>query len=170
VHSLQTGDTVRAAQPTILLDWTASSDGSGIDQYLVGFSESATPDPSALTRIGPSATRHLEFTPGDVQTLYAHVLIDDAFGNRTVQTVGPIFIDTPSTPDHIASLDDSAWLMSGASLVGADNALHALDPQKDVQQFFTTWNADTLRFAWTGTDTVTDFTLSQGDTQDGTIP
>ncbi len=45
---------------------------------------------------------------------------------------GPIHVDAPTTPDRIGALDGDAWLQSGGSLVGADNAPHAIDSQKDA--------------------------------------
>jgi len=33
--------------------------------------------------------------------IYAHVAVQDICGNRRWQTLGPIYVDAPSTPDYI---------------------------------------------------------------------
>ena len=56
----------------------------------------------------------------------------------------------PATPDLIGTLDDTAWMESGTTLVGVDAAITYLNAERAPQQVHTTWNTDTLRLAWTG--------------------
>jgi len=58
-YPLAIGQTVRSSQPTLQLDWPASSDGSGLAAYRAGFSTSPLPDPDALTLLSPTATRRV---------------------------------------------------------------------------------------------------------------
>ncbi|NUM44027.1 MAG: hypothetical protein HUU38_04915, partial [Anaerolineales bacterium] len=143
------GDTVRETDPTLVLDWTASTDGSGIAEYLVGFTTSADPDANALTSLG-NGTLHFEFTPAEAQTYFAHLITRDGLGNETVQTVGPFFVDAPTTPDLVTPLTSLDWTESGATLIASDGALHRLNEAHPIQRFYTSWNTDTLRMAWTG--------------------
>ena len=43
-----------------------------------------------------------------------------------------------------------AWMDSGASLISTDAELHLHDDAAPVQRLHTSWNASTLRLAWTG--------------------
>jgi hypothetical protein len=56
------------------------------------------------------------------------VVTHDAYGNPTPQTLGPIYVDAPTTPDYI-NPDDGlgpiyrGWMDSGCSQIGADHEL-----------------------------------------------
>ena len=148
-RTLQPGDTVRSARSTLLLNWTGSTDGSGVAAYHVGFTQDANLDAARLQTKSASA-REIAFTPTEASMVYAHLVIEDRYGNRTAQTFGPIYVDGPATPDLIGTLDDTAWMESGTTLVGVDAAITYLNAERAPQQVHTTWNTDTLRLAWTG--------------------
>ncbi len=149
VHTIQPGDTVRSARSTLLLNWTASTDGSGIAAYRAGFTKNAGLEAAHL-ETKDASTREFAYTPDDASMVYAHLLIEDRYGNRTAQTFGPIYVDGPATPELIDTLDDTAWMDSGSTLVGVDAAITELNAERAPQQVHTTWNADMLRLAWTG--------------------
>ncbi len=167
------GQTIRdVLSPTLLIEWTASSDGSGLSGYMVGW----TNEPGGSSQSSPSvddlsyhspADRHHEQKAGEAQAHYAHVVGQDVHGNRYWQTVGPVYTDVPTTPDYI-QLPSSreggtggggtyrGWMQSGCSQIGADRELiryaQAGQALTDTQRFYATWNTDTLRLAWTGAD------------------
>jgi hypothetical protein len=151
---LAPGQTVQdVLSPTLVVAWTASSDGGGLSGYLAGWTPERTPDPAELSAHGPAVRRHAQQT-GEARQWYAHVVAQDANGNRQWQTLGPIYTDIPTTPDYVADLSYHGWMESGCSQIGADyevarNAYTgaALD---DVQRFYASWHTDTLRLAWTG--------------------
>ncbi len=148
--------TVRESGVGLVVNWTASADGSGLADYLVGWSQSPLPDLAALTPINPAATRSHEQTVGEAEVWYAHVVSTDIYGNRTIQTLGPVFVDAPTTPDLVDLPGYDGWMQSGASLVGVDNEIHRADTTRSAQSFHTSWNADTLALAWSGADWTSD--------------
>jgi hypothetical protein len=164
VHPLAVGQTIHEFAPTLIVDWTASSDGSGLANYLVGWDYDATPNDANLTS---QSARHFEFAASEAQTYYAHVISQDTRGNRTLQTVGPIYVDAPTTPDLIGDLTYHGWMESckscgplapqgGASLISADQEISQTVTGKVAQKFYTSWNNNALRMAWTGADWNTD--------------
>jgi len=99
----------------------------------------------------PTATRRVTFAPAEGQTLYAHLPDRRHLWQPHQPDHRPDLVDAPQHTGFDRRPDDTAWLESGGSLVGSGtNALHVADPQRAVQQFYTTWNADTLRMTWTG--------------------
>ncbi|MAT96582.1 MAG: hypothetical protein CL608_05510 [Anaerolineaceae bacterium] len=148
------GETVYDSNPTLVIDWTAVSDGSGLGDYLVGWTTSPTPTAASLTTTTTSGAHQQAVT--ESQTWYAHVGVPDSLGNITWQTRGPITVDSPATPDFIADLNYDGWMGSGASQIGANREVSFNAPDsaalKAVQRFFLSWDDTALRLAWTGAD------------------
>jgi len=171
------GQTVREAVSALFIEWTPSSDGSGVGAYLAGWTATPTP-PSpyqregqgegGLTAYAPEAgRRHVQpFDSaqggvwGEAQTLYAYVIIRDIYGNERQQVVGPIYLDTPLTPDIIA-MDKQPdgrpyhdWLASGCTQIGADREVRRNArigaARHEIQRFYATWDDQALRLTWTG--------------------
>lgn len=136
------------------LEWTSSSDGAGVRGYLYGWTTSptATTGLSYTAHTGLPAYSALQ-TIGEAQTVYAHVVPIDNYGNRQEQVEGPVYVDSPLTPD-IIDLDYHGWMDSGCSLVGVDRRVerHAFDGAalSEPQRFYVTWNETALRMAWEG--------------------
>jgi hypothetical protein len=95
----------------------------------------------------------------EAQVVYAHVVPVDNHGNRREQAQGPVYVDSPYTPDIIALGQGGTptyhgWMDSGCSLMGVDRRVesHAFDGASlsEEQRFYTTWNGDALRMAWEG--------------------
>jgi len=167
-HEILSGDTVRNASAVFVLDWSAASDNSGIAEYLVGINTDPNLNVDALTSISGGATRHFELTPTEATTYYAHLVTRDSYGNETQKTIGPIHFDARTTPDLISNIEYLDWANSNASIIASDNLLHAIDATQTPQQFYTTWNDDSLRVAWTGANWQTDGELFiYLDTQNG---
>ena len=74
VVPLDLSETLRNPNAVLLLDWTAANDNSGIGEYLVAINTDAVPDLAALTTISGGAPRHLELTPTEATTYYAHLI------------------------------------------------------------------------------------------------
>jgi hypothetical protein len=159
--AIEAGDIVRGPlSPTLVMTWTTSGDGSGLGDYLVGWSESPTPTISALSHYSPTAARHHEHVAGEAEILYAHLIAQDVHGNRRQQTFGPIYVDTPYTPD-IAAMEGGlggrpyqGWMRSGCTQISADREINRNAPEggslNEVQEMYATWNSEALRLTWTG--------------------
>ena len=157
--------------PTLLIDWTAASDSSGIAHYLVGWAVTPTMTADQIANLPAyaAAGSHAQ-TVGEAQKLYAHVVAEDNYGNQNVQTFGPVYADYARTPDHIA-MDGAegpyrGWMDSGCSLIGRDARIstqgQAHTTLREPQKFYVTWDTSSpsqgegwgggLRLAWTGAD------------------
>jgi hypothetical protein len=142
------GQTIVDSPITLSIDWTASSDGAGLAGYLAGWTLSDTPDPAFLTQYGTTARHHAQ-VPGEAQILYAHLMVQDVNGNTTRQTLGPIYVDAPTTPDLIDDFAYRGWMSGGGSQIGKDREISrttTLPPQA----LYVSWNADNLRLTWSG--------------------
>lgn len=151
--------TVRAAAPALTIDWTASSDGSGVEGYYAGWTQSPKPpaDLSELARYdGPG--QHVQAITADAAVYYAHLAIRDELGNVRWHSAGPVYIDSPAAPDLIGDtvIENNLngwfnWLGSGGSQLSADYTLYHINPVNNpVQKFYTTWDAENLALAWEG--------------------
>ena len=152
-------DALNSAAPQLTIDWSASSDGSGIAAYRAGWSSSATPPLGSLASYGPDARSHTQVV-GEAQVLYAHVVAIDGRGNQRWHTLGPIYVDAPTTPDLIADPAYRGWLQSGASQIGADREVSRVatagGAAQEPQRFYASWDADALALAWSGASWDTD--------------
>lgn len=172
------GDVIRDVDsPTVTIHWTESSDGSGLGDYLAGLVSTAEPAGiGSLSPYDPLADRRHNQTLQEGQAHIAYVVAQDIYGNRRWHHLGPIYVDTPQTPDHfpleLAALSlarpadagegtspasDVAyhgWLDSGCSLVGTSRTISetsvALSALQHVQRFYTTWDDSALRLTWSG--------------------
>jgi len=157
--------------PTLFIDWTAATDGSGIARYLVGWTVTPTLTVEEIANLPSYATAgsHAQ-TVGEAQKLYAHVIAEDSYGNQTVQTFGPVYADYARTPDYI-TMDGAdglyrGWMDSGCSLIGRDARVstqgQAHTTLREPQKLYATWDTPSpsqgegwgggLRLAWTGAD------------------
>ena len=139
----------------LIIEWDAATDGSGIEGYYVGWTNSPTVTVDAqglalLHRYAPTDPRHHAQTVGEAQTVYAHLVIRDGLGNARVQTFGPYIVDSPLTPDLIGASPDgvwySHWLESGASLLSRERS------SQGSHRLYGSWNADALQLAWIAED------------------
>ncbi|MBN1873374.1 MAG: Ig-like domain-containing protein [Anaerolineae bacterium] len=142
--------------PTLFITWTASSDGSGLAGYDVGWSTSEFPAQADLTAYNTTDARHHIQQINDGQVLYAHIIARDIHGNEEQHTFGPLYADFRTTPVLTTTLDYHGWMDNGCSQIGADRELarYAQPGQANnaIQRLYTTWNTDTLRLTWTGAD------------------
>ena len=152
VTPLSAGDTVSVTNPTMIVEWTASTDGGGLSEYLVSWTDSTTPDPGTATSVDPADPRIDEFDPGEAVVLYAHVIARDLYGNERTETVGPVYVDSPVTPDLVDEPGVRSWLSSGASLLSSDGEFSKYEYNAALQELHTSWNANRLAVTWTGAD------------------
>jgi hypothetical protein len=148
---IQAGDTVYAESETLTIEWAAGSDGSGLGDYLAGWQTTAAPDIGVLTPV--AGLQHSENVLERTKT-YAHLVVQDIHGNRTVQTIGVIYVDAPEAYDLVEELDYHGYERSGATQIGASSAISETAPSgttpNGLQRFYMSWDADDLRFAWDG--------------------
>ncbi|RLT41667.1 MAG: hypothetical protein DWI57_06650 [Chloroflexi bacterium] len=152
ITAIEPFSTVRESGVGLIVNWTASADGSGLADYRVGWSREADPALAALTALNPAGARSHEQTAGEAEVWFAHLISTDIHGNRTTQTVGPVFVDAPTTPDLVNVPGYLGWMESGASLVGVDNEIQSADDSRAAQSLHASWNADSLRLVWAGAD------------------
>ncbi|MFQ5421054.1 MAG: hypothetical protein ACE5EY_11915, partial [Anaerolineae bacterium] len=152
------GMTIRdVLTPTLLITWPAASDdGSGIAGYRAGWTVTPTLSVAQIINLPAyaAAGQHAQVV-GEAQPVYAHLVIEDNAGNETAQTMGPVYVDAPLTPDYVGQADSLSyrgWMESGCSLVGVDRRLAERAPLTPEQRFYLTWDDANLRLAWTGAD------------------
>ncbi|HNT75040.1 MAG TPA: Ig-like domain-containing protein, partial [Anaerolineae bacterium] len=139
---------------TVSLTWTASSDASGLGDYR-GVWQTWLTDTAATTAFTRPAfgPRSVTTTVQEGQKLVAQVAAQDAYGNQTWQTYGPVYADGPATPDY-AALEYRGWMETGCTALGTDARIRdkaAADASlKAAQQFYLTWDSAALRMTWTG--------------------
>lgn len=151
--------TVRAVAPTLTLTWTQSTDGSGLGDYLVEWTSQTTGAPTTLvTSVPPAGLLSDSFAAGDGQKVAVRVAAQDVYGQATSQSLGPVYVDSPHTPDYVL-LDDPdgvylGWMDSGCTLAGVDRRVETHTPAGAAlnaeQKLYATWNDEALRLAWTG--------------------
>ncbi len=158
---LEPGATVREPAPALTLTWTAASDGSGVGGYEARWTAQTTATQvSAVTAYGPAA-RSASFIAGEAQKVWTDLTSLDIYGNRRSQSIGPVYADSPFTPDYLDRLDPAnplgvyrGWMDSGCSQVGVDRRVSwSALPQAGLsagQKFYATWNLEALRLTWTG--------------------
>jgi hypothetical protein len=147
--------------PTLLIDWTPASDGSGVRSYYVGLSQQDPPDLASLATVSPSGPLQFSQAASEAQEYTAFVVSEDIYGNRSWNSFGPIDTDTPLTPDLIALPTTAAdtdiyhgWMDSGEAQIGINRILAEMVPPgfslNADQKFYLSWDATALRLAWLG--------------------
>jgi hypothetical protein len=135
--------------PSLLLTWSASQDAAGLRGYYAGFAGE-----EALAFIPAGGERRLLLATQEAHAYTATVETVDSFGNTTRDTLGPVYVDIPATPDFAPLGDYQGWKTSGCSLLGTQRASAEtavpFTSRQGVQQFFATWETDTLRLSWSG--------------------
>lgn len=160
---LQPGAAIYQDAADLDLTWGASSDAMGLAGYTVTWTDGqgqvlqqhdVAPDATLSDRLGVTG-------PARVM---AQLTIRDTNGNEQVQSVGPIYVDGPTTPDYVTLLGDDppyhGWMESGTTLIGTDRRINDNAPKQaalwEEQKLYATWDGGGLRLAWTGADWNTD--------------
>lgn len=155
---------IRALSGTLTLTWGQSGDASGLAPYDVRWM--AYPTLTLQATVVPTmATRVSAFTASEASRITAQLSSRDLYGNETRQSVGPVYMDAPTTPDFIA-FDNGAgvpyhgWMGSDCALIGTDRRIFKKAPAtaalREEQHLYATWDAQALRLAWTGANWDTD--------------
>ncbi|MCP4538326.1 MAG: tandem-95 repeat protein [Chloroflexi bacterium] len=159
---LAPADILREVSPSLTLDWTASSDGSGLSDYLVRWTTQTTSTLQVTEQLTDQLSSQL--TAYDGQKLSVQVAAQDVYAQQRWQEFGHIYVDSPRTPDYVV-LEDAdgiyrGWMESGCTLVGVDRRVElrampgaALNAE---QNLYATWNAEAIRLAWSGANWNTD--------------
>ena len=155
------GTTIYAFTPTLVFSWTASSDGSGLSGYRAGWTAvDLTGVTETLVAYAPGDPRRNTYLPGEAQKVAAAVYSLDTYSNTAPQHWGPVYVDSPLTPDYAPLVDPEGvprgWMDGGCTLLGVDRKVArgtGSRPSLDAEQrFYATWDAAGLRLAWTGAD------------------
>ena len=145
--------------PEIQINWTPATDGSGLRRYYAGLSQANPPDLASLIPVDPTGAQQVNLAAAEAQAYTAYVVSEDHYGNRSWNQFGPLYTDTPLTPDLIAMPAANiyrGWMDSGESQIGlnrllADNLPPGLSLNQN-QKFYLSWDAQALRMAWLGAD------------------
>jgi subtilisin-like proprotein convertase family protein len=164
---LAPGATVREPSPTLTVTWTPSSDGSGLAGYQAQWMAQTTT--TLTTTIAPytPTAKSDQYLASDGQKIQAQLTSQDIYGNQRTQSIGPVYADSPWTPDYLDLLNPGnpagvyrGWMDSGCSQVGVDRRVSRNASPKSTlsaeQKFYTTWNSEALRLTWTGANWNTD--------------
>lgn len=145
-------------QPTLTAEWSASSDGSGLESYLVEWFNEETGEVYASEEV--TEPRQASFTAAEAQKVSVRIISRDSYANQTTDTAGPFYADYVTTP--VLNLWNEwgepyqGWRDNSCNLIGTDYRLSdkasALASLNGEQNFYTAWNSEGLRLAWTGAD------------------
>jgi hypothetical protein len=161
---ITSGQTIYQANPTLEIHWKAARDGSGIQRYYAGWTESLYPTLADLSPVDPGGPLFSsKQTVGEAQVLYGHLAAEDLHGNLTWRSIGPVYIDGPTTPDLTQfrpagseAQPYSGWQASGSTEIGDSREIlhgsYARSSLGSPQRFYATWDARALRLAWSGAD------------------
>ncbi len=152
------------SNPDIQINWTPATDGSGVRRYYAGLSQQDPPDLAGLTPVNPTEALPASFATGEAEVYTAYVVSEDNYGNRSWNHLGPIYIDSPLTPDIIDLSPDGpiyrGWMDSGESQIGMNQLLSDTLPfglsLNTSQKFYLSWDSEALRIAWIGANWDTD--------------
>ncbi len=145
----------------LALDWTPSSDGSGVASYQIQWTSEFDANEFAIVTqtVAADAALHAEYTALEGAKVSVQLASQDIYGQQRWQSFGSLYVDGPNTPDYIwvdAGANDN-WMDSGCTLVGIDRRMDASSQAGSyAQSLHVTWNAEALRLAWSGADWRTD--------------
>ncbi|MGB0383516.1 MAG: LamG-like jellyroll fold domain-containing protein [Ardenticatenaceae bacterium] len=145
-------------QPTLTAEWSASSDGSGLESYLVEWFNEETGEVYASEEV--TEPRQASFTTAEAQKVSVRITSRDTYNNQTTDTAGPFYADYVTTP--VLNLWNEwgepyqGWTANSCNLIGTDSRLDekasALASLNGEQNFYTAWNSEGLRLTWSGAD------------------
>ncbi len=152
--TLLPGSTLRTTPAQLKLGWTASTDGSGLAPYRVTWTTRHTETVGVTTGLHVMPLED-QITAGEAQRLSVSVTSRDVMGNVRQQSIEPIYLDSPLTPDYFALPQSdgpdggvySDWMDSGCTLMSADRRAAVV---RAPQRLYSTWDDRALRLAWTG--------------------
>lgn len=164
---LEPGAYITTSNSILRLEWTTPGDGSGLGDSMVLWSITSGDDVTqTITTHVPGGDRFSELPVNEPQRISVQLGRQDAYGNTRWQSAGPVIIDSRLTPDYVRSpaltndfLKGKAggselWMESGCTFLGVDarsQRKSTINTSLDnLQSFYTTWDADTLRFSWIG--------------------
>jgi hypothetical protein len=155
---------IREAAPDLVLSWTPSADGSGLDGYRSVWSimDLYTTTTTTVTEHDPAGPLEAHYNAAEVQYIAMGLTSRDTLGNERWQSFGAVLVDGPLTPDLLqipaaATGQTTAglytgWMDSGCALMGTDDRTARRNPgsNKPPQQFYATWDRQALRLAFNG--------------------
>ncbi|MCX6029357.1 MAG: Ig-like domain-containing protein, partial [Chloroflexi bacterium] len=175
------GLTLRQFPATLDLAWQASEPPAKLLNYQVLWTVDTPTQTLQIPAIVPpggplSATYRALFDAQRIQPSVTSVFTD---GNTQVDDWGPVYVDTPLTPDYIEMSGNRpyrGWMDSGCSAIGLDRRVQENAPAgvalNDPQNLHVTWDSKALRIAWTGAnwDYSGDLFIYMDTLDDPTVP
>ncbi len=151
--------TLRTVPAQLDLDWQASEPPAKLSHYEVLWTV-RTPTqtlkiPSTVPPAGPLASTYLS---GEAQRVEPQVTSVFTDGNTQVDDWGPVYVDSPLTPDYVQFNGDfipyRGWMESGCTDLGVDR--RAMENAQgganlsNAQNLYVTWDTAGLRITWVG--------------------
>ncbi len=174
------GETVTTLPATIDLTWEASEPSEKLSHYEVLWTVQTTDTHQILIPVYPNQTLASSYPAGEAQRIEVQVTSVFTDGNRQVDNWGPVYVDTPLTPDYVrigeAQILYRGWMDSGCSALGTDRRVQENAPSgaalNDPQNLYTTWDSEGLRITWLGGnwDYNGDLFIYLDDLTDPTVP
>jgi PKD repeat protein len=168
-ESAQVGSILRVIPDALNFSWEASEPSDKLLWYQVDWTiQTATQTLQIPQLVSPTwplnSTYPVFFDAQKISPSVTSVFTDL---NSQVDDWGPVYIDTPLTPDYIqiphnpdylwrrsAETPYHGWMDSGCSLLGIDRRIQESAQSgaalNDPQNFYVTWDSEALRLAWTG--------------------
>lgn len=154
------GFTLRSIPTTLDLTWITTTQRTDL-VYNVLWTVETTQTQQVSHLVPPSGPFASVYLAGEAQRITPSVISRLLDGNQQYDTYGPVYVDSPLTPDFIAmdlsggeARPYAGWMDSGCSLIGVDRNVtlnaqgySALDGD---QKLYATWDSQALRLAWTG--------------------
>ncbi|MEM7114189.1 MAG: LamG-like jellyroll fold domain-containing protein [Chloroflexota bacterium] len=150
------------SNPTLTVNWTSSSDPSGLGDYTVNwFNIEADGTQTALLSETTAGTTS-SYSGSEGQRLFVEVTVADGGGNIQTAVAGPVYLDDSLTPAYIDMAEFGRndqpyrnWTADSCNVLGLDSRrsdrVGDLFPISE-QNFYATWDASGLRLAWQGAD------------------
>ncbi|MGC9400243.1 MAG: LamG-like jellyroll fold domain-containing protein [Anaerolineae bacterium] len=143
---------------SLTLDWTESSDPSGLLPYELHWTTQLTATPHTLITSHPAGSGGSVTRPAVEGSKVSFRLGSrDSYGNVTWQTLGPVYVETAFTPDYVTPDEDGwqrGWMESACAQLGTDARIRdrAMGGSaiNTAQHLYASWNSDGLRLTWTG--------------------
>jgi len=149
------GITIRTLPTTLNLSWEASEPTEKLLRYDVRWQ----PDTPAIPVL-PGGLLTSQYVAVEAQRVDPQVTSVFLDGNTQVDNWGPVYIDTPLTPDYVSMAEDGfagpyrGWMDSGCTNLGVDRRVNENAPDgvalADPQNLYVTWDTEGLRLAWVG--------------------
>ena len=171
-ETIEPGTTLTASPATVRLNLEQDPSEDPTIKDIVVYWHVSNDQRDSVTEISHNSLNQIiEFNVDEAAELSVQIMLQDNYGNERWQSLGPIFIDGPLTPDYIKlpgafqvepgdvspnRKNDiyRGWQENECTLIGIDNRILRNSNEKtslnNEQRFFVTWDTLSLRLSWMG--------------------